>query len=124
MVGGEKDVKARFVARGYQGPALRGGLVDASGRVSLRASNLQVLSLGALKKWETCSLDNRNTFLRAGGFHRVAFIRSPAEWDPSGPQRIRKLRAPAYGLNDAPPAFRKTLQRYLLCAEVSLALLA
>ena len=38
------------------------------------------------------------------------------------PNRVRKLNAPAYGLNDAPVTFHRSLKRYLLQHEVSLRL--
>ena len=50
MVDGEKDVEARLVAEEYQGPDLRGGSVDASGRVSLCSSHLEAIFLGSSKK--------------------------------------------------------------------------
>ena len=51
---GKQDLKARLVAKGYQD--LKGGLAKKSGRVSGRPSRLQVLSLGAHKKWDIWSL--------------------------------------------------------------------
>ena len=45
-------------------------------------------------------------------------------WGPRGAHRIWKLQAPAYGLHDAPAAFRNALQRFLLRAEDSSALAA
>ena len=38
------------------------------------------------------------------------------------PNRAWKLNAPAYGLNDAPVEFHKSLKRYLLKSETSLKL--
>ena len=45
-VEGLKTVKARLVARGFQGPDRRMGHVDSAGSVSCRSSHLQVISLG------------------------------------------------------------------------------
>ena len=56
-------VKARLVARGFQDPDLAAGLVDTSSCVSLRSSNLQAISLGALKKWKPWSLGVKIAFL-------------------------------------------------------------
>ena len=50
MVGGRKSIKARLVAKGYQDPHLRGGIVDTPGRVSIRSSHLQMISLRAIEK--------------------------------------------------------------------------
>ena len=49
---GERTVKARLVARGFQDPDLADGLVDPSCRVGLRSSHLQVIFLSCLKKWK------------------------------------------------------------------------
>ena len=40
------------------------------------------------------------------------------EWDPTCAARAWKLKAPAYGLNNAPAAFRRSLKRYLLNSEL------
>ena len=37
MVDCKKDAKGRLAAKGYQGPDLKDGIVDTSGRVSLRS---------------------------------------------------------------------------------------
>ena len=49
LVDGKKDARARLVATGYQDPDLETGMVETSGRVSLRSTNVQMTSLGALK---------------------------------------------------------------------------
>ena len=49
MAGGEKDVKARTVAKGYKGPDLQGGSVDAPGYAGLRSSHPRVIFLRAFK---------------------------------------------------------------------------
>ena len=59
--------------------------------------------------------------LQAAVFQLEAFLRAPTGWDLSEPRRIRKWRAPACGLNDAPAAIRETLRTNLLCAEEFLA---
>ena len=46
-------------------------------------------------------------------------LRDPMRGDPSDAHRIRKLHAPAYGLRDAPAAFRRSFQKYLLSSVVS-----
>ena len=88
--------------------------MDTSGRVSLRSSHLQVITLSDLKKWKLRSLDIKNALLRADTLQRNVFLQAPPEWEPSDPRRFWKLNAPAYGLNDAPDAFRRTSQKYLL----------
>ena len=49
MVDGRENAKASSVAKGYQDPDFGEGHVDASGCVTLRASHLRVIALGALK---------------------------------------------------------------------------
>ena len=120
MVDGVKKVKARLVAKGFQDPDLTEGLVDTSGCVSLRSSHLQVISLSALQKWKLWSLDIKNAFLQADGFDRAVFLRAPDEWNPGSAHRIWKLNAPAYGLNDAPVAFRRSLKRHLMNSTLSM----
>ena len=106
---GKKDVQARLVAQGYRGLDLRDGLVETSGCVSVRPSHLQVRPSDALEKWNIWSPGIRKTCMRAAGFRRNVLLRDSAEWDPRGAHRIWKSQAPAHGLNDAPPASRKTL---------------
>ena len=50
MVDGAKGLMARLVVKSRQGLVLGGGSSDASPRVRLRASNLEVTSLGAFKE--------------------------------------------------------------------------
>ena len=52
----------------------------------------------------------------------MVYLKAPREWCPRMPSRIWRLNAPAYGLNDAPVEFRKTLKRYLAKSEESLKL--
>ena len=46
------------------------------------------------------------------GFIRDVFPLASLDWDSKNTHRIRKLRAPAYSLNDAPAAFHRSLQKY------------
>ena len=39
---------------------------------------------------------------------------------PTLPKRVWKLKAPAYGRNDAPAAFRRSLKRHMLNSDLSL----
>ena len=121
-IDGCRAVKARLVARGFQDPDLAEGLVDTSSCVALRSSHLQVISLSALKRWRLWSLDIKNAFLQADPFTRDVFLQAPDEWRPRNSGRFWKLNAPAYGLNDAPVEFHKTLKRYLSQTDASLKL--
>ena len=96
--------------------------METSGCVSPRSPHLQAISPSALKKWRLWRLDIKHAFLQAGTFKRDVFLHAPPEWNPSGPRRIWRLHAPAYGLNDAPVAFHRTLQKYLPNAPLSIEL--
>ena len=114
MADDRDNAKARLVARGYQEPDLKEGGVDKSGRVSLRSSCPQVIPLGALKIWKIWTLDIKNALLQADGLRPDAYLCASAQCDPSNSHRIRKLRAPAYGSDGAPVAFRVSPQRFYL----------
>ena len=77
MMEGTKSIDTRMVAKGYQDPALKKGLVDTSGCVSLRSPHLRAISLRAVKKWKIWRLEIENAFLRAAGFNRAVFLRAP-----------------------------------------------
>ena len=101
------------MAKGFQDPDLKEGLVEASGCVSLRSSHLQVISLSAIRKWRLRSRDIKSAFSQADGFERDVFLHAPLEWAPPCEKRARKLKEPAYGLNDAPAAFHCSLKRHI-----------
>ena len=113
MAEGRLEVKARLAAKGYENPDWGTGLMATSGRVSPHSSHLQVISLIALTKWNLWSLGTKNAPPRADGSVREVCLRAPLGWRPQGDQRIRRLKAPDYGLNDAPAAFHKPLDWYL-----------
>ena len=79
-----------------------------------------MISLSAIRKWKLWSLDIKNAFLQADGFVRVVFLHAPEEWNPDMVCRVWKLMAPAYGLNDAPVAFHRSLKRHLLNKDLSM----
>ena len=120
MADGKKCVRAHLVAKGSQDPDLQEGLVDAPGRVSLRSPHLQVISRSAIRKWKLRILDIKNAFLQSDGFDRDVFLHAPAEWDKSRMERAWNSKAPAYGVNDAPAAVRRSLERYILNSGLSM----
>ena len=111
-VDGEKTIQARLVAKGYQDPDLRMGNVDIAGCVSRGSSHLQLIFLGALTKWPLRNLDIKNACLQADVFGREVYLRAPRGWNSKDARRVWKLRAPAYGLNDAPAVFHRSLRKY------------
>ena len=78
---GAKPAKARLVAKGCQDPDLRGGNVDIAGCVGRRSSRLQLLSLGALRRWPIWSLDSENASLQADGFDHEVYLRAHWDWN-------------------------------------------
>ena len=75
--------------------------------------------MGALEKRKLWSLDIKNACREADPFQREVYLHAPPEWCPTNPNRVWKLNAPAYGLNDAPVAFHRSLKRYLAQHAVS-----
>ena len=85
------------------------GNVDMSGRLS-RGS----------PQWPLWGLDIKNACPRADGFDREVYLRDPREWDSEDTCRAPKLRAPAYGLTDAPVAVHSSLCTYFVNSVESL----
>ena len=100
IVNGRQYVKTPVAATGYEGPELK---------EHLRARESSFLSSQGHFPGRIWSADAINAFLQTAGFAREVFPRAPAKWGPEGTHRVWKLRAPAYGLNDAPVAFRNLL---------------
>ena len=48
------------------------------------------------------------------------FLQAPEEWNPGTECRVWKLKAPAYGLNDAPVAFHRSLKKHLMNKTLSM----
>ena len=78
----------------------------------MRSSHLEVVSLGALKKWKLWSLDIKNACLQADPVRREVYLHAPPEWRPKNPKRVWELTTPAYGLNDAPVSVTSYNVRY------------
>ena len=88
MVDGRTHVKARPVAKDYQDPVSKEGQEESPCCASLRSSHLQILLLGALKKWELCTVDVRNAFSQPDDFTREGYLRATTEWNARGSKRI------------------------------------
>ena len=120
MAGGRKSVKALLVAKGYQYPDIQEGVAETSGCVHLQSSRLRVISLCARQKWKLRRLEIENASLQAGASAREKFPQKPSAWGPLRSDRVWKLKAPAYGLHDAPVAFRRSLKKHLSNSDASL----
>ena len=101
-------------ASGYEDPDTQDGIVDTSDLASFRPPHLRVTSLCAVENWKRWSLDIKNTSPQVDGFSRDVFPQAPMEWELSRAKLKWELRAPAYGLNDALAACRRSPQEYLL----------
>ena len=111
-VAGVITAKARLAAKGHQAPDLCNDNVDIAGCVIRRLSHLQLISLGALKKWPIRSLDTKNASLQTDGFDREVYPRAPCAWNFKDNRRFRRLQGPAYGRVDAPVALHQPLRKY------------
>ena len=89
-------------------------------RVFARPSSRLSPGVG-LKKWTLWSLDIKNAMLQWDGFSRDVPLRALDEWGNLNVCRFWKWNYPAYGLNDAPAATRRSPQKYLANSELSLA---
>ena len=77
MVHGRMDVKARWLATGYQAPELS---MAWSRRLVARICappHLRVTPCSALEKLRFCCVDFRDGFLEAGNFEREVYLRAP-----------------------------------------------
>ena len=111
-VDGVKTAEARLLAEGYQDPDLRNGGVDIACCVCRKSPHLRLIFLGAPKTSPIWNLDVENASPQADGFNREVHLRDPCERNPKDARRVRRLRAPAYGLNDAPVASHQPLRKY------------
>ena len=116
MVGGEKDVKARLVAGGYQGAHLRGGLVALIfDPLTFVPPLLSPLKHGLVGAW-TATMPVCGQMV----FATMLFFALPLHGILLA-LAIFGNCALLYGPNDAPAAFRETLRRFLFRPNNSLA---
>ena len=102
MIDGKTTPKARLEAKGP---------TEKAGCATLRSSHLQLISLTALKTWEFCRLDVKNTFFQAYAFDRAH--------PRTGKPRIPRGSGAGFRLDDCPAASHRVLHAYLLGARVS-----
>ena len=96
-VSGEKLVKARIVARGFEEDS--SNIQKDSPTCSRETLRLLLAILPSLN-WEIHSLDVSSAFLQGEAISRNVFIRPPKEFREEG--CVWKLKKPLYGLNEAP----------------------
>ena len=70
------------------------------------------ISFGALTKWPLWGLDFQKASLRADGFDREVYLRAPDESKSKDDRSLWRLRALAYGINDAPVALHQSLSKF------------
>ena len=61
-----------------------------------------------------------SALLQADGFTGDVFHQAPAKWEPQCSDRVRKLKAPAYGLGDAPAAFLRSSKKRQVNSDASM----
>ena len=96
---GEKIVKARLVARGFEEDTE--GLRKDSPTCSREAVRLAV-SLASTKSWKCHTLDVRAAYLQGNRIEREVFVKPPPEFDNG---MVWKLKKTVYGLSDAARAW-------------------
>ena len=82
VIDGKTKVRARVVNKGPQDPGLHQGLVETAGCVSLRSSDLHLVPVCSMNKWEIWNPAIKNPCLQADTFRDV-FVHAPPKWDPS-----------------------------------------
>ena len=116
LVEGEKKIKARLVARGFEedSSSFRTDSPTCS-RTALRL----VFTIAATNEWEINSLDISSAFLQGNEIDRDVYLRPPI--DVCSKDQVWKLKRCIYGLNDAPRAWYDRVRRELvkLGAQVS-----
>ena len=110
---GEKKIKARCVARGFEEDS-DDSLKTDSPTCSRQALRL-VLIVAATMNWELQSLDITAAFLQGNAMERDVFVRPPSGFEQSG--MLWKLRRCLYGLKDAPRAWYKRVVDEFLSIE-------
>ena len=106
---GEKIMKARLVARGYEENTIN--LRKDSPTCSKEGQRL-VYYTAATKSWKIRSLDFTSAFLQGEEIEREVFLRPPR--DVCDKQEIWKLRKCIYGLTDAPRRWYTNIKKTLL----------
>ena len=112
-----KRVKARLVARGFQDPAQKNGLLINTAKMALRGTNQVVMSVGALKGWALNKMDIATAFLKSDYVKRDIWLSPPVEAGVSNSYTWKAKKA-IYGLSDAPSEFHRTLTGFFLGHEV------
>ena len=108
-VSGEKLVKARIVARGFEEDS--SNIQKDSPTCSRETLRLLLAILPSLN-WEIHSLDVSSAFLQGEAISRNVFIRPPKEFREEG--CVWKLKKPLYGLNDAPRSWYNKVKKEML----------
>ena len=116
LVEGEKVIKARLVARGFEEDSSSFGTDSPTcSRTALRL----VFAIAATNEWQINSLDISSAFLQGNEIEREVYLRPPA--DVCTKDQIWRLKRCIYRLNDAPRAWYDHVKRELihLGAQVS-----
>ena len=106
---GEKIVKARLVARGFEEGILN---TRTDSPTCSRQSLRFCFATAAMMNWEIHSLDISSAFLQGNNIKREVYLQPPVEFHEEG--FIWKLQRCVYGLRDAPRAWYDRIEKELL----------
>ena len=95
LVNGEKVVKARLVARGFE----EYGWIQVDSPTAAKSTFRIVLAIAGMQNWKCKTIDIKSAFLQGKEINREVFIEPPREVKRKG--YIWKLNKVVYGLNDA-----------------------
>ena len=113
---GEKIVKARLVARGFEE---RNEDIRKDSPTCLKESMRLTLLVASTHNWNIKSLDIRSAFLQGKEISRDLFIKPPKE---AGTNKIWKLRKSVYGLCDASRVWYLRVKEELLQAGTQMSI--
>ena len=106
---GEKKMKARLVARGYEDKEK----VQSDSPTGNKDTLKLFFAIISSKGWDCESIDIKAAFLQGKDFHREVYLIPPKESD-STPGSLWKLKKCVYGLNDAARVWYLTGRNFLL----------
>ena len=103
---GQKIVKARLVARGFEENILN---VRTDSPTCSRQSLRFCFVTAAIMRWELHSLDITSAFLQGNTIERDVHLQPPPEYQEKG--MLWKLKRCIYGLKDAPRAWYDSIEK-------------
>ena len=100
------------MAKGFQNPDQRTGTVENAGRAALWPPQRRPISQSTLKRWKPRKKGKKRASFHADASDSEVSVHAPPARVSSTPEKVWRLRAPAYGLSDAPGVTRDTIHAY------------